>query len=92
MDYAHEVSKEKDDSPRGCVPKAIRLTMGVYPSHAINRLCDDAAAARGPLSIGIDGYCVDGLRVGGVGCEGEEGSEGVHCCVCVWGVWGLTSV
>jgi hypothetical protein len=31
MGYAHKVSKEKDDSPRGCLPKAIRLTLGGIP-------------------------------------------------------------
>jgi hypothetical protein len=47
---------------------------------AYNRLCDNAAW--GPVvSIGINGCRVDGLRLGGVGCDGEEGSEGVHCCL-----------
>ena len=32
MGYAHKVSKVRDDSPRGCLPNAIRLEIRWYPT------------------------------------------------------------
>ena len=72
------MSKEKKTSGR-IVPRA--LTKVYWIDIGTTVLYDDAAGAGASISISINGCRVDGLGLGGVGCEGEERSEGVHCCM-----------
>ena len=76
--HAQKVSKKKKTLGRiipGALTEVNRTDIGT------TALYDDAAGAGASISISINGCRVDGLGLGGVGCEGEERSEGVHCCV-----------